>query len=279
MCETAQFKTCSKCGEEKPLLAFRPKETGKFGVRADCRDCQNAQMRESRRATGHAISDEAREAKRARDRARQKRLQGTHAKKEINARNQKKQYAKVREKRISEGVFGYSVCAVTPIECVVCGKKKVVKGKDGRFCSKRCSYRYRGLQQRVTQRACGCGVLFAGKGKASLCDACRRANVIRNKREVPQKFRAKARRYGCYYEPINRAHIYARDKFRCAYCRVRVVVSDTWRPDMATLDHIVPLSKGGPHAPHNVTTCCSMCNSIKSDKIVNDIQLSIYHNG
>ena len=34
-------KVCSKCGAEKDLAEFNKQKTGKCGVRADCRECQN----------------------------------------------------------------------------------------------------------------------------------------------------------------------------------------------------------------------------------------------
>lgn len=44
----------------------------------------------------------------------------------------------------------------------------------------------------------------------------------------------------------------------CAYCLV------AWRAgDMKTLDHILPLSKGGCHTVNNLCVCCKSCNSSK----------------
>ena len=45
---------------------------------------------------------------------------------------------------------------------------------------------------------------------------------------------------------------------KCAYCG---------RSDVPmTMDHIVPLSKGGLHTKENITTACMSCNSGKKDK-------------
>lgn len=44
---------------------------------------------------------------------------------------------------------------------------------------------------------------------------------------------------------------------RCAYCR---------RKAKLTQDHVVPLSKGGPHLPENVVPACQSCNSRKGDR-------------
>jgi hypothetical protein len=44
---------------------------------------------------------------------------------------------------------------------------------------------------------------------------------------------------------------------RCAYCEA---------PDPKTLDHVVPLSKGGLHTASNVVPACKSCNSRKGTK-------------
>ncbi|GAA4439432.1 HNH endonuclease [Phytohabitans houttuyneae] len=46
-------------------------------------------------------------------------------------------------------------------------------------------------------------------------------------------------------------------RFRCAYCRRRLPL---------TIDHVVPLSKGGPHTASNVVPACQRCNSRKGDR-------------
>lgn len=47
-----------------------------------------------------------------------------------------------------------------------------------------------------------------------------------------------------------------RNLYRCTYCGER--------PDKLVMDHIIPLSKGGRHAPGNVTPACAPCNSEKA---------------
>ncbi len=59
-----------------------------------------------------------------------------------------------------------------------------------------------------------------------------------------------------------------RDGEACAYCRVPTVV----RPDAGqhyrerTLDHIVPLSKGGKDEMENAALVCRSCNSRKGTR-------------
>lgn len=64
--------------------------------------------------------------------------------------------------------------------------------------------------------------------------------------------------------------IHDRCGWRCYLCAVPVVAWDgEWRPDLATIDHVVPLARGGhPTDPANLRTACAGCNSEKRDKIL-----------
>ena len=53
----------------------------------------------------------------------------------------------------------------------------------------------------------------------------------------------------------------------CSYCGKALDHEGTHGPDSATLDHVVPLSRGGPHERSNVRPACLSCNSRKQDRI------------
>jgi 5-methylcytosine-specific restriction endonuclease McrA len=42
----------------------------------------------------------------------------------------------------------------------------------------------------------------------------------------------------------------------------------------ATIDHVVPMSKGGLHVWGNVQCACQRCNASKSDKIERQLQMT-----
>ena len=39
-----------------------------------------------------------------------------------------------------------------------------------------------------------------------------------------------------------------------------------------TIDHVIPMSKGGPHDLTNLVVCCSSCNNLKQDKLPEEWQ-------
>jgi hypothetical protein len=52
-----------------------------------------------------------------------------------------------------------------------------------------------------------------------------------------------------------------RDQYRCAYCPAEGV---------DTVDHVIPLAKGGRSVPENLVAACKPCNSSKRDLLVTE---------
>ena len=57
--------------------------------------------------------------------------------------------------------------------------------------------------------------------------------------------------------PVNRREVLRRDNHVCQYCGSN---------KRLTLDHVIPLSRGGQHTWNNVVTACERCNQHKSDR-------------
>jgi 5-methylcytosine-specific restriction endonuclease McrA len=51
---------------------------------------------------------------------------------------------------------------------------------------------------------------------------------------------------------------------RCVYCATPLAL------EVATLDHVHPVAKGGPHCPGNLVTACAPCNRLKGDMLPHD---------
>lgn len=88
--------------------------------------------------------------------------------------------------------------------------------------------------------------------------------------------RHRAVKYGCEYDPsVTLKKLIKRDGLRCAICGKMCDINDrSWTkysgPMYPSIDHIIPMSKGGGHVWSNVQVAHLICNSIKSDKAVGE---------
>ncbi len=82
-----------------------------------------------------------------------------------------------------------------------------------------------------------------------------------------QGHQSRARRYGCARESFNPLEVLDRDRWRCQLCGVKTPKAKRGSidDDAPELDHVVPLSKGGPHTRANTQCLCRRCNGLKSD--------------
>jgi len=79
--------------------------------------------------------------------------------------------------------------------------------------------------------------------------------------------RQRARHYGVEYQRIKDIDILKRDKWTCCYCGCKMSkeLRGTYKPNSPEIDHIIPMSKGGPHIESNLVCSCRECNNLKSD--------------
>jgi 5-methylcytosine-specific restriction endonuclease McrA len=86
----------------------------------------------------------------------------------------------------------------------------------------------------------------------------------------------RAKKYGCEYVPgITLKKLIQRDGLQCKICGKMCNPDDhSWAnhsgPMRPSVDHIIPLAKGGPHDWDNVQVAHIICNSAKGDKVVNE---------
>lgn len=67
---------------------------------------------------------------------------------------------------------------------------------------------------------------------------------------------------------FKREDIFKRDGYMCMLCWCPIDM-DAQYPDprSATIDHIIPLARGGAHTPENAQAACARCNIRKSDRL------------
>lgn len=124
--------------------------------------------------------------------------------------------------------------------------------------------------------ACGVPIpVYSGSGNK--CVECARA-IQRDRerayrREHQRRYggnvhKSRARKYGCYYEKVDRLKVFERDHWTCHICGKPIPWGTALcAPLSPTLDHVWPMSKGGPHSYENVKAAHFICNSIKSDSV------------
>lgn len=86
----------------------------------------------------------------------------------------------------------------------------------------------------------------------------------------PAHMQVRARAAGAkLIEDFTSTEIFERDNWTCYLCEQPVITTpDCFNPRSATIDHVVPLSKGGQHTRANVQCACLGCNSSKQDAML-----------
>ena len=78
-------------------------------------------------------------------------------------------------------------------------------------------------------------------------------SVIRLRRYVRVPHRSRV--------PLTRGALMRRDNYLCAYCGRKA----------ETIDHVIPRSRGGPHAWENCVASCMRCNHTKADRLIAEL--------
>jgi len=175
-----------------------------------------------------------------------------------------------------------------PPRCLVC-QKEVARGRTS--CSDECRtgcsriasrqrYELRTgvkLKPCVGPRPCKhCGVVVVptntnGRGR-SVCDRCA---LLKSRTHS-----LRAAFYGVRVESVSRVAVFDRDGWKCQLCGKSVLRRATQsrktgrlHPRTASLDHIIPLSRGGGHMESNCQCACLRCNVRKHNKLVGQKRL------
>jgi 5-methylcytosine-specific restriction endonuclease McrA len=257
--------------------------------RMHCRQCYNERSNERRK--GNPLSDDAREKKREIDRIYQskKRLENPVLLKEI--RDKFMQTTKGRDYYIKRILVKYS--NIYCIECndvrlygdKLCSKCKLIKKYTDAYnfisVCKNCNKEFD-----IEKKLNNLGLIHQINNYCSVECNKELKTIIRKKNNKIHRGKYKrikedkqwAKKYGNKYEPISRMIVYRKHQYICTLCGVKCVHTnkDNYnQSNAATLDHIIPKSKGGSHTYDNVTLLCRSCNIMKSDKILMDYKRNI----
>lgn len=159
-------------------------------------------------------------------------------------------------------------------DCNNCGKtftytRLAGPGRKRRFCSQACKRVF--CRRRVAPKVCrSCGKSFRpryGKKDGVCSFACRPQNAHPPKtpRLYPEGVTRREALRASKVEGFKREEIFERDRWTCQLCGEPVERGpDASRDRRASLDHIVPLARGGTHTRENVQCTHWICNSRKT---------------
>lgn len=137
------------------------------------------------------------------------------------------------------------------IDCIVCGKTVVARMARQRSCRGHTNAEYMLARYYADKAAQGDGRTPENW----------RVHLDRRNRRLRDQ----------YVEDVSLSYIAERDGWRCHLCDRRVLKGRQWpHPDSASLDHIVPVSKGGEHSKTNVALAHLHCNLERNNKAVGE---------
>lgn len=188
-----------------------------------------------------------------------------------------------RQRRVESGSYEASLAAKRderskkplPVNvCIQCHATWSNKRQSGKFCSSRCHNKHKDAHNPVRCSEADCDRGVRAKG---LCSMHWRRKARADGRELPDPWndrrratyhRRRAQKVTTAVEPIRPMDIYQRDMWICGLCSTPVNPDAVWPDSMsASLDHILPLSKGGSHTHENVQISHLVCNISKGNRV------------
>lgn len=188
---------------------------------------------------------------------------------------------KLHAKKRENGVVIGKSCNVYFQQCLYCGSAFTSKLKR-MFCNENCFVMKRREEYKEKHFKISvciwCKKEFVGEyeiGKVGYntrcCSVgCRKeayhSNRMKNGRIAKHKRKALIR--GVYVERVNHIEVFMRDGWKCQICG-KQLKKESKVPHLlaATLDHVIPLNRGGVHSRSNTQCACFMCNSLKRDQM------------
>lgn len=157
--------------------------------------------------------------------------------------------------------------------CPTCGKDKPLSAWTKGECKKCAAQRSANYRERNPYRPvagelrqcdyCGQGFL-ANKRRSRYCSTeCFETN--KNRANWPHMVARQKRMRGAIVERFDRVEIFERDGWLCGICDDPISPELRWPdPQSASLDHIIPISRGGKHSRANAQASHLVCNLRKA---------------
>lgn len=261
-------KTCDRCAITKPFADYQF-QGGK--PRATCRTCRSAASKVYKHSPENAERIKAKERERSAARSQYMRQWQRANAEKVNEWNRAK-YCPVY----------FLVCAETA-ELFTARRPGAKYSKEGiRLTGLRYALRRnKEAKESAGPRECRrCKQQFQsayGVKRHAYCSTQCVADARRAVQKGTKCHLRRARKFGVPYRVVDPATVFARDRWRCQLCGISTPKQKrgTMAPDAPELDHIIPLSQGGPHVYDNLQCACRGCNAAKGNALLGQTRLML----
>jgi 5-methylcytosine-specific restriction endonuclease McrA len=167
----------------------------------------------------------------------------------------------------------------TETVCAVCGKSFLRKGNSQKYCSDECVKKANSKRAMHTKICKECGREFETDHDKTLYCSSTCSNRYRRKRNALSKDKRLSLNGKIDYS-ISLKKLYKRDKGICYICGKQCNLKDIEiteegyyiaGEDYPSIDHVIPIAKGGKHSWNNIKLAHRCCNAVKGDKLINEI--------
>lgn len=166
--------------------------------------------------------------------------------------------------------------------CPQCGETFTPKRRAAqRFCSEQCTGRFHRNRDFGECSADDCSRPVRARGLCSMHWKrwARSEGMIENPewddRRRANHHKRRALKLKLPADAIRPTEVYERDGWVCSLCDLPVDRNIAWPDPMSpSLDHVIPLSKGGHHVLENVALAHLECNTQKGNRVESDLVLS-----
>ncbi|MEI3912750.1 MULTISPECIES: HNH endonuclease [Bacillus] len=153
--------------------------------------------------------------------------------------------------------------------CINCSKQYKTHVTNSKYCSYKCRYQYKVRQKVIHNIKCKeCSKWFSSTNKRKLyCSAECNSRYQDRKKDTLRRNRIKQN--GKVDWSISIERLMKRDKGICYLCSKCVDINLNPNHDYyPSIEHIIPVSKGGTHTWDNVKLAHRKCNYLKSNEMI-----------